>query len=1323
MSWFQSLRDEFTLRPPFDTEQTHESAAMASGPPDVTTNQEPAEVVEECSGKKKSKFQTFKKFFARKKRKEPPAAGADAGLKASQSSDNVSKTSENNTLTRSEKDKGSGSKISLGSKALSHDSVFVSDSSEANEALGASQDSIHGKVKSLQLQLKQAIKLGSPPSLMCVKRTDDAGTMSEDDGLPCSPPEYTTLHTAMSQAQRNSSISLEGIDSDDDQLSCAASSRAVSPLVVPGDFSQPASPFACLDNSAAKHKLRLRHKNRRKPVSKLEIKTEGDSVVEEILDTSIVEALEEREQKTTEDVGVDELKPKVEREEDEAEEEEEKPQHPRLSLLRDEEKEEEEEAEEELEAEQDVSHDPDSSSPPAPNLSEDEVPDGQLLASSKPSSRSSSLDSPRATPEPPAGLREYLMDPPGTAYGTEEKEVEGDLALSGEEDGVQDNREEESSFLEEVLSSLKTPLASCSLGVETEGAVLAIEEEVKDKEKEDFKLEEGEEVNEEEAEVHEPVSYQAAPAGSILSDRTTEEEEEEEEEVTTLSTPSCQDIEKEEKVEDKGEEAAEEEEEDLVVEQHGQGEEEEVKEAEEVTPVEKTDMLTGNTVNQSEEEEREEEESQGEEEAIELEKETEVEEEGREKREEEEVEVKEAKERVEEAEEATEEERDDAEEMTETFPHAEDEEVSVPLQEEDEGVDVAVGDVCMPQHTNDDVTELSEQVFATEHESRETFSQSFGEERMEEGEEIDLTGKSEREEGAEEDVDQTEDALQQKVEETSHLDTKQVDNDQNEATERADVSFKPLSLSLPESHSKTQQQESGAITPSKTSTTTLHINLISPSSEKASFFPQSPTAAHPKECGTPCPPEAATEQITVSTEDEKASVEMLEEENQSAQKEEATPPGSVEEEVNQPSCASDQSKARFTIAPAWQRSLSVEDAPPSSPPACVSSLSSAVTGGVEVTAKKEPEVRAEPESSAKVELVLSPSRVRSAGSISAASPSSAQPQSSAAAATDEGSIVVEGNPDNPFGVRLRKTSTHFRFSTEEEHTEPPMEPPAQPTSCSGDSQQPISAKPSMSQPVSNKPALPKKPDVHGDSGVKNKRLSDPAAARGVSAGSDSPSWISVAKQKQKIYKENSLEEITVRKEEQERKSSLPMYVSSAVSREHSSKPAQSTSKVSQLEISKPSASTEKEARRALSPPTPVPPQPFKSQSLPCPVAPKPQLPSATTAKHPPQPHSAQRSLSPPIPVPLKSPPCTSPTSPTNAATSSKTPSPQSTTLTSPPFSSRTAPEKSRAPGLSSQSPASQRGLPPPALAQDEPPWMALAKKKAKAWSEMPQIVQ
>ncbi|XP_070818058.1 caldesmon isoform X2 [Chaetodon trifascialis] len=1319
MSWFRALRDDFTLTP-FELQQTpSDSAAMASGPPDVMANQEPAEVMEECSGKKKSKFQTFKKFFARKKRKDPPAAGADAGLKASQSSDNVSKASENNTLTRSEKDKGSGSKISLGSKALSHDSVFVSDSSEANEALGASQDSIHGKVKSLQLQLKQAIRLGSPPSLMCVKRTEDAGTMSEDDGLPCSPPEYTSLHTVMNQAQRNSSISLEGVDSDDDQLSCAASSRAVSPLVVPGDFSQPASPFGCLDNSAAKHKLGLRYKacNKRKPVSRLELKAERHSAVEEILNTSITEALEEKEQqKTTEVVSDDEVKLKIKREEEEEEdEEEEEPQHSRLSLLKD--KEEREEQEEEMEAEQDVSHGPDTSSPPELCVTEEEAPDAQPPPSSKPSSRASSLDSPRETPEPPAGQREYLLDPSGVACGTEESRSESDLAPRGDEGGVQENREEEGSFLQEVLSSLKTPLTSCSLGMETEDVVTGTEEEVKVKEREDVEVEEGEEVKEEEAEVEQPASYQAAPAHSLLSDQTTQEEDE----VAALITPSCQDVEEEEKVEDEEEEAAEEEEEEeLVVErfsQHGPKEGGEEEEEEGVKPEEQNDLLLGSTANQAEEEGVGEEESEGEEEAIELEKELEVEEEGWEKREEddEEVEVEEEKERIEEAEEATEEERDDAEEMTEELPAAAGEElkITMALQEADEGVDVVVGDdtVYTPQHTRDVPTGVQ-----VVHESQAGSAQSLGEERedgeerVEEGVEsnhTELKSDQEEDEAKQFDADQTEEDVEQQDVEISHLDMEQVGQD--EATEPVHASSEPSSLSRPESHCETQPQETGTITPSKTSTTTVHINQLSPSSEKVtSVFEQSPNAAYPKESETPS-------HVVAVTEDEPAdTVETAEEEKRPAQEEEATPPAPVEETVNQPP---DQSKARFTIAPAWQRSLSVEDVKHSLTPP--SSSSEPGVEEVEATTKKDLEVKAEPVSSAKVEVVLSPGRARNAGTNAASPPPPIKPQISAGASSEENSVIVEGNPDNPFGVRLRKTSVLHRFSSEEENTEPPVEPPTQPTSCKVDSPQPISVKPSINQPVSNKPALPKKPDVHGDSAGKNKRISDPAAAaRGVSGGSHSPSWISVAKQKQKIYKENSLEEITVKKEEQERKSSLPMYVSSAVSREQSNKTAESTSKVSPLENSKPGVSVEKEARRAVSPPAPVPPQPPKPQSLPCPVPPKPHVPPAT-AKHPPPPTPLQRSLSPPTPVPVaqKSPSCTSPPS--------KTPPPQSTTVTSPPFSSRTAPEKagSRAAGLSSQTPSSQRGLPSPTLPQDEPPWMALAKKKAKAWSEMPQIVQ
>ncbi|XP_048032700.1 CRACD-like protein isoform X2 [Megalobrama amblycephala] len=250
---------------------------MASGSPDVTATTEPSEAAEECSGKKKSKFQTFKNFFVKKKRKESPAPSGESGLKASQSSDDVN-TSEP-TISHANSDNDRGSKISLGNKAMSHDSVFVSDSpsSETNEGLGASQDNIHGKVKSLQLQLKHAICLGSPPSLLCGRKGEDAGALSEDDGLPCSPTEYSSLHTVLATPLHasvdltQSSLSMEGSDSEDDQMSYEASSRPATPQgSVPVDFSLPASSVSCLDSSAARHRIAVKTNAcaKRKPASR-----------------------------------------------------------------------------------------------------------------------------------------------------------------------------------------------------------------------------------------------------------------------------------------------------------------------------------------------------------------------------------------------------------------------------------------------------------------------------------------------------------------------------------------------------------------------------------------------------------------------------------------------------------------------------------------------------------------------------------------------------------------------------------------------------------------------------------------------------------------------------------------------------------------------------------------------------------------------------------------------------------------------------------------------------------------------------------------------
>ncbi|XP_075899522.1 uncharacterized protein LOC142899687 isoform X5 [Nelusetta ayraudi] len=1282
-------------------------------------------------GKKKSKFQTFKKFFARKKRKEPPAAtGADSALKGSQSSDNVSKTSESNALTRAEQEKGSGSKVSLGSKALSHDSVFVSDSSEANEALGASQDSIHGKVKSLQMQLKQAIKLGSPPSLMCVKRTEDGGAVSEDDGLPCSPPEYAAARHAAA-AQRSSGVSLEGADSDDEQ-SCGPSSRAVSPLVVvPGDFSQPASPFACLDNSAAKHKRGLRSKacHRRKPISKLEMKAERDSVEETTLDSSAAEAPQER-QETAEGVKDHEPKPQVEADgkEDNKEEADEEEFKKTLgdSLLRDDEEEEEEVEEEEEEEEvnpgQEASPATDTSCP-QPRLSEDVPP-----ASPGSSSRPSSADSPRVTPEPPAGPRgawlgSSSVGPAAAAVEVEEeeqmeeeKEEEEEKDAGEAEEKEKPDRGEETSFLQEVLSSLKTPLESRSLGVESEDVVLEVKEEVEAREAMGAE-EENQEVMEEDEEAEEPVNYQAAPDSCPLSSQTAEkeekeekEEEEEEEEVNTLSTRAPEE-----------EENVKVEEEEPVAEHSSQCDLTEDGETKETNqPEEESDVLAVNAEVQLENKKRaaEEEESYGEE-VTEVEKEPAEEVDDDEEEEEggasEEEEAKEATEREEEEDE----EKDGEEEMMEEpppsaaaapapapapAPRADGKEIetSTAQLEEDE-----VGGLSSEHLSADNGAASAEPANQEPDPLGEVSSRSFEEEEVEveveeEQEEQEKTGVIE--ERVEEQLVREEEGGADRAgeEEKEEEEVEQEELVEKCDTKLSDVPIRPPSLTLLESNQELPSEVGGATSPSKTRTATLQINLISPSADKGgAFFQQSPTAAHPTE---------TEEQAEIAGGGgggggEGEGGEGGGEEEKQAEVEEERPAGSdeaAEQLISRPA----QSKVRFTIAPAWQRSLSAEGEAKEglTPP-----------DGVEEEVKEEVvatiqhDVNTESEGGANVEPEGAVPGGPAGGVMSQPPPTKAPPPVTAATEATDPSVVVEGNPDNPFGVKLRKTSVLQRFSSEEESGEPLVKSPAAPaTSSKVESPQPISAKPSVSQPIVSKPALPKKPDLQGDAAGKSKRVSDPPAVRCAPAGSESPSWISVAKQKQKIYKENSLEEATNKKEEQEKKSSVPSYVASAASREKSKETAESSSKVIQPEASRPPEAAE-ESRRPLSPLAPLPYHPPKS--LPCPVPPKP---SQLSAARPPL-TSAQRFPPTAAPVGQKSPPCASPSSLPKPAVSPRTPAspPQ---LPSP-----------RGAGLPpSQTPSSQRGLPSPptaALPQDEPPWMALAKKKAKAWSEMPQIVQ
>lgn len=257
---------------------------MAAKPADGTQTIENEETPGDCSGKKKSKFQAFKKLFVKKKRKECPAPSREGNLKPSQSSSDVSVSGANETAFQPAHE--SVAKSGMGSKAVSHDSVFISEVENSTKE-DTSQENTPGKVKALQLQLQQNIRIGSPPQGILHKKVEDSGALSEDDGLPRSPPEITSLHEILARSsgktpgiiQRRSSLSLGGTDSEDEPESCETSSCPISPLnssilrssnspdshhLV--DFTAPPSSVTCLDNSAAKHKIAVKPKKKRGPV-------------------------------------------------------------------------------------------------------------------------------------------------------------------------------------------------------------------------------------------------------------------------------------------------------------------------------------------------------------------------------------------------------------------------------------------------------------------------------------------------------------------------------------------------------------------------------------------------------------------------------------------------------------------------------------------------------------------------------------------------------------------------------------------------------------------------------------------------------------------------------------------------------------------------------------------------------------------------------------------------------------------------------------------------------------------------------------------------
>ncbi|KAG8504874.1 hypothetical protein J0S82_008396 [Galemys pyrenaicus] len=228
---------------------------------------------EDSTGKKKSKFKTFKKFFGKKKRKESPSSTESSSWKQSQAKSEVIPI-EAGPVGYDSEDELEESRGALGSRALSHDSIFIPESGQdpARPVRVFSQENVCDRIKALQLKIQCNVKMGPPPppGALPAKRGDDTGMSSEDDGLPRSPPEMSLLHDVRAGTTiKVSLVSSSRLLSPNQQIFRQASEASVSlrtldsSMAPLADFDYPPEFSSCLDNSAAKHKLLVKPRNQR----------------------------------------------------------------------------------------------------------------------------------------------------------------------------------------------------------------------------------------------------------------------------------------------------------------------------------------------------------------------------------------------------------------------------------------------------------------------------------------------------------------------------------------------------------------------------------------------------------------------------------------------------------------------------------------------------------------------------------------------------------------------------------------------------------------------------------------------------------------------------------------------------------------------------------------------------------------------------------------------------------------------------------------------------------------------------------------------------
>ncbi|XP_007550720.1 capping protein inhibiting regulator of actin dynamics isoform X1 [Poecilia formosa] len=212
--------------------------------------------------RRQGKFQPFKRLFGKKKKRETKRSFDGAELKASFSTGEVCSgaVSDNEESSKNLRDLNP-----IGSRALSHDSIFIPE--EPPEDLGLdhsmSQENVSDKVRNLQRQIAQGIKFGQrPPSLR--KSEGDEGSSDEEE-VPRSPLKVLAHVEAEPPKMEPKVQGAQSSAQHSTPVKSPRSKRVLQPTGTIESINLDTVPQSVtrLDNTAAKHKLSVKPKNQR----------------------------------------------------------------------------------------------------------------------------------------------------------------------------------------------------------------------------------------------------------------------------------------------------------------------------------------------------------------------------------------------------------------------------------------------------------------------------------------------------------------------------------------------------------------------------------------------------------------------------------------------------------------------------------------------------------------------------------------------------------------------------------------------------------------------------------------------------------------------------------------------------------------------------------------------------------------------------------------------------------------------------------------------------------------------------------------------------